>query len=228
MTLIRESRNALVELALWSVVAASTLGLIGFGCAAPRVRPDEMSAADHRDEAEKERAIANLHRALPKAEAAARTPRDEQGLPIMQTDEPSDTNFHLLEAARHAYHARQHQAAAAALEHFENEECRALPVGVRAACPMLVLVAKVQEIDGGVRIQFLPDANVGQIVSIMRCHLAYARSRGFEQVAACPLYVRGVDIRPAREGSAIDVTGSDLATTVEIRERIHEIVAIAH
>jgi hypothetical protein len=223
MTVIRMTRSPRVERALWFIILSSVAVLFQLGCAASHAR--EMSASEHRLEAEQARLRADAHRAAGRITHAASAQAAPAGLPVMTSTDGEDSGWHLLEAARHAYHARQHQAAAAALERSEEVECRALPAAVRAACPILTFVSQVREIEGGIRVRFLPQADVGQVAALMRCHLAFARARGFDRVPTCPLYTSGVEIR--RVGDAIDVTGDTLEVVAEIRERIREVAAVA-
>jgi hypothetical protein len=163
MTVIAERRDLRVQGVLWIAILVSTAALFQLGCAGPRTDARDMSASDHRAEAEEARAKADAHRFASSATA------------------PGSAES----AARHAYHARQHRAAAEAIERSEEKECRALPSAVRAACPILTFVAGVRDIDRGIRVRFHPAANVEQIVALMRCHLAYVRVRGFDGVPAC-------------------------------------------
>ena len=56
----------------------------------------------------------------------------------------------------------------------------------------------------------------------MRCHYAYARTRGFEEATTCPLYLRGIDIKPAKDPLAIEITTADAAQVGELRARSRE------
>ncbi len=230
MTIIVESRNHGLERALSGVLLLSVAGVFSLGCPAQSVRPDDNSAIEHREEAGRARASADAHRAARRArvvDAAAPGNAEAAGLPVMQASRgDGDTNWHLLEAARHALHARQHQSAAETLERAEAAECRGLPVAKRSACPILMFVTELREIDGGIRVHFGAQANVGQIVTLMKCHLAFARVRGFDRVPACPLYVKGVEIRRGSDDHAVDVIGNSPAVTAEIRARIPEVVSV--
>ena len=63
---------------------------------------------------------------------------------------------------------------------------------------------------------------VDAVVAHMRCHLAYARTRGFDTALGCPLYVRGTEIRRARDPRAVEIVGRDATVTNEIRSRARE------
>lgn len=159
----------------------------GCGIGGGAVKPDEMSAAQHRKEAARENEAARQRRA------------DD-----------------------HRAHARQHEKAAQALERFEAAECIGFPPVARAACPLLRRVSRIDDIGGGVRVTFAPGAPVHAVFAHMRCHYAYARARAFEEVVACPLYIRGVDIRRAKDPLAIDITHADGRLVDELRVRARQ------
>src|SRR5438046_2113205 len=100
-----------VDRLLWLALAAGTTGFVLGGCAHRDTRPDDLSAAAHRQVAERESALA--------------------------AGEYSPTERHLRTAADHARHAREHERAAAELERFEDSACGPLPAAERAACPVM-------------------------------------------------------------------------------------------
>lgn len=182
------------------------------GCVSqPEPKPDDMSAAAHRAEASKERreaqerlaahreGVGALDDRLP-GELAGALPSEEMG-PGGHVFHPNGATPDLFAAEAHAAHARQHEGAAAALERFEEAECRSIPPEERAACPMMVGAGAVTDVRGGVEIRFRVGAPVDEVERRMRCHFAYARTRGFDVAAECPLYVRGLVIR--REGKQV-------------------------
>jgi hypothetical protein len=193
------------------------------GCGGSHVRPDDLSAEGHRSAAAKEQAEAEAHRKLydPQAyvthsvsgRAAVATPADATYNP---------TAGHLEEAERLSAHARAHRDAAAALESFEAMECRGFQPKVRAACPVAGPIARVEDIDHGVRLVLVDGAPVADVVAHMRCHFAFARTRGFEKMEGCPMYVKGIAIMGSADGRAIEVTSRDDATVSELRRRSHE------
>lgn len=193
------------------------IAVVAFAGCAATVRPDELSAAAHRREAARERALADDEMA--RYEPGARglvpgAPGPESGGTAALFWSPYNPTARWLGAAdRHLVHAREHELAAVELETFEDEECRGLAPRARGACPLLGPVAAVEELLGGARIRFAIGAPVG--------HLAFARARGFERVADCPLYRRGVSVAASPDGAAIDVTTSDPAAVETIRQLIH-------
>lgn len=202
------------------------------GCAAPRVELEETGAAGHRSEAAKEAAASEARRQQfdPYAVTTRSTEAaPEAGLPVMdEAVGANPTGYHLAEAARHDEHARAHAAAAETLEHFEAAECKMIAAPERSACPILVSVVAVRDIDRGVRIELPADAHVDRLANRMRCHLAYARAQGFANAPSCPLYMKGVDIRQSKDGRAIEVLGAERAVVSEIRKRVLQIALVAH
>lgn len=190
------------------------------------VRPDEASVAVHRSEARRE--LASASREWQLYDPGAREMRTSIARTPVVTPEIdtyyNPTATHRNKAERHAEHARRHQEAAARLLAFESAECAPFDARVRTACPLLGPVARVTDIDHGARIEYAPGTDVAPILSRMRCHLAYANATGYESVSECPLYLRGVEIRLARGGAAIDIVGRDDAVTRVVRREAHELV----
>jgi hypothetical protein len=201
--------------------------LIGAACAGtqPRVKPDDMSAADHREAARHERELAKQHAALYDPGAARVSPMAppsplESGI-LFPASVYNPTEGHLREADKHREHAREHERAAAALEHFEEGACGEFPERTRAACPLLGPVTKIDDVAQGVRVTFAAGARVDAIVDHMRCHYAYARSHAFDARVNCPLYMPGITIR--RSGDlAVEILAPDQAHVEELRARSRE------
>ena len=200
--------------------------LLGFACGGGTagVRPDEMSAQEHRREAQRERAVAEEHMAAHDAASQGYDPgvvgAPGPTLPFgLHLYDPAAS--HLEEAERHSAHALEHEAAARELERFEAAECGAVPVRERAACPILGPVTAIVDIPGGVRVRFRPGTDIAAVEARMRCHFAFARTRGFADATSCPLYVRGLHIQRAADGLSIDLTGPG-DTAREIRHRARE------
>jgi len=212
------------------LTVASLTAMSGCGSVAPR--PDDMSVAAHRREAQKEAAAAQNERQ--QADSAQVTPTfvsapssDTQGYFILPDREQVRTE-RLSRAQQLSDHARQHEAAAAYLEHFEEAECKAVPAAARAACPFLGPAVEVVDIPGGVELRLAKGARVDAILAQMRCHFAYAQSRGFNDVPSCPLYMKGIDIRAAATPLAIDVVSSDARVAREVRARSREEAVLVH
>jgi hypothetical protein len=198
--------------------------VLGAACAAkePNVKPDDLSAADHRAQAEHERKMAResadrydpaAARVSPLAPAAAGG--------VFPVSVYNPTEGYLREADKHRAHAKQHDAAAKALEKFEAAECGALPESTRAACPLIGPVTRIDDISGGVRVTFSPGTRVDAVVAHMRCHYAYARARAFDARVSCPLYMPGIRIRQVTP-QAVELLADDAKRVDELRGRSRE------
>jgi hypothetical protein len=184
-----------------------------------------VSASEHRARAERERQLAResadrydpgASRASPLVPASA----GGSGSPF-PASVYNPTEGHLREADKHRAHAREHDAAAKALERFEAAECGALPEGTRAACPLIGPVARIDDIARGVRVTFAPGTRVDSVVAHMRCHYAYARARAFDERVSCPLYMPGIRIRQAGP-LAVEIVTGDARRVDELRGRSRE------
>ena len=70
---------------------------------------------------------------------------------------------------------------------------------------------------------FAAGTQVDAVLALMRCHLAFARAHGFGTASSCPLYVKGIDLRPgAGPVAEIEIISSDRKTAEEIRLRSRE------
>ncbi len=197
---------------LAAFVAAQAIAPIA--CASHElVRADDMSAAQHRNEAQREHAAADQDTA--RAPGAAPAPASDP-----QAFDPNEGPRRRAEAARE--HARQHESAAKFLEQFEAEECAGIPASSRAACPLLGPLERIEDVPGGVRATFADKSRVRTAIAQMRCHYAYARARHFDENVGCPLYVKGIEVRPAIDPRAVEIVARDEATTKLIRERSRE------
>jgi len=196
------------SIAVRKVASGLCVGVLaaGLSCAG-KVRPDEMSAAAHRREAARQR----VHAEVDLTRAAALT-----GGPLSPTD------LFAWAALQHLEHATAHERAAAALERFEDAECGPLPPQHRAACPLFGPVRSLLELPDGIRVVYTADAPIEELVAEMKCHLAFARTRGYPVAQDCPLYVRGVTITRAAGADAIDLTGASSQAVAEIRRWVRK------
>lgn len=135
----------------------------------------------------------------------------------MQQYNPS--RRHALEAEEHQRRAREHLEMARELESFERRECRAFPPATRALCPLLGPIEAVEEIEGGVRLQFAADVDVNAVVAHMRCHVAFARTRDHVGMDECPLYLETVRIQRLARTRSVDLVASADAAIRELRRR---------
>ena len=207
--------------------------VIACGCA-PTVSPDETTAEGHRREAEKERAAARAQ--LSRYEASARTPEgDPDRAPRGAFSSrgrhldpvPGDpARYQLERAEEYAAHARAHEGMAHELEQFEQLECRSVPPEARSACPILGPSIGLEVVDGGVRVMFAPGVPAAIKVAQMRCHLAFARARGYRD--ECPLYLRGVHIDASPDGAGVLITTDDPTGVADLRRRVRRVVVVAN
>jgi hypothetical protein len=195
-------------------------------CGTPNeeVRPDEMSAEAHRQEAERVRAHAADEQARydPNSEAPppGGMPREAgPSFPIVIASPINPTLRHLDRAAGLDAHARAHERAAAQLESDEEAACRGLPAGARAACPVLLTVA-VEDLPNGVRLHLRAEPPIDAILAQLRCHLMWARAHGLSPTAFCPIYLPGTRIQRSGD-DAIDLVSDDRATARRLQALIH-------
>jgi hypothetical protein len=213
-------RTKILFLALATVVG-------GCGTGRDAVKPDDMSAAQHRDEAARETEAARQHARDYTPYATVPSPFRPAGGSVtgdyvfpMTVYNPTETQ--LARVDEHRAHARAHQKAAESLERFEASECFNFPPSTRAACPLLGPVAHVDDTAGGVRVTFGPGTRVDAVLAHMRCHYAYARARAFEEASSCPLYMRGIEIKQAKDPRAIEITTPNPDQVAELRARSRE------
>jgi hypothetical protein len=205
-----------------------TLGLLlGAACAArePNVKPTDMGAAEHRAEAEHQRELARDDASHYRPDDARVIALAPPGNAMTAVDFPvsvyNPTEGYLQRADEHRAHAKEHERAAAALEKFEEGECKAFPERTRVACPLLGPVTKIEDVERGVRVTFAPGTRVDAVAAHMRCHYAYARAHGFDARVSCPLYMPGIEIAQ-QSGTAVDIKVRDKAKVTELRSRARE------
>jgi len=192
------------------------------GGAASSVKPDEMSVAQHQEEAAREAETARREADRYRPNTVRPSPG---GQPLGITDGTysapvyNPNEGYLAASDWHRRHAQEHEKAAQSLERSEQAECRDLTPASRAACPFLGPVVRINDIDGGVRVIFKPGTRVDAIVAQMRCHYAFARARAFAETATCPLYLRGIEIRRAADPNAVEIVSGDRSAAAEIRVR---------
>jgi hypothetical protein len=207
------------------VTLAAALLVASCGGAAQGRCPDDMSGASHARASETHEA-ARQHEA--QNDPSANGARESQGGSPARasgdigTRTQTPTDGHDAAVAEQHQHLGQHIANEQALRQFEGGACRALAPDMRAVCWLLAGVTGVEDVEGGVRIRFVPHFRVEEVLENMRCHFAFARTRGYEGNTGCPLYLRGVEVR-AGPGGTVELVASDPATVRTIREqtRVH-------
>ncbi len=123
-------------------------------------------------------------------------------------------------AQRHRQHANQHLERAAEYRTFEARECALVPSETRDACPLLVDVERVDDVDAGVRITFAAYSEMEPVVQELRCHIAFAAAEGREGMESCALYVPGAQV--SVEGHAVLLTTNDRHYVGELRRRARQ------
>jgi hypothetical protein len=200
---------------------------VSCGTGGGSVKPDDMGAAQHREEAARESAAAREHSKEHHPDATVPSPfrptaSAGSGEYLFSPSVYNPTDVHLQRADEHRAHARQHEKAAEALERYEAAECFNFPPSTRAACPLLGPVTRIDDIAGGVRVTFVPGTRIDAVVAHMRCHYAYARARAFEETMSCPLYMRGIEIKPGRDPMTIEITAGTAEQVQDLRARSRE------
>lgn len=194
-------------------VILSALFLLG--CA--HTRPEELTADEHRAEADRHAARAkeeeSQFREGQSVRFPSRTPFSEPGGEWVAYN---PTEHHLDRADRELRSAAQHLAAANRLETFEDAACKQIPRAERAACPLLASwVTQVQETREGLRLVLKGNVDGEDVNRRLNCHLAYAYASGFDR-PSCPLFVKGMKIRLAKEG-LLEMTAEDPEVARKLR-----------
>jgi hypothetical protein len=198
-----------------SIVTLGLVVLLGGCSAAQDPRREDLTAEQHEREAAREDEEARSHRDEydPGARAliGARVANPSLGT---GPEVYNPTERHLGEADEHRDHASAHRARAAALRAFEAQACRGLTDAEREACPLLLGLASVEDVPGGVRLTFAPDQEIGPVIEQLRCHVAFAAARGRDGIEECALYVHGAEL---------EVHGRTVMLTTAEREHVEEL-----
>ncbi len=224
-------RLVLLSLTLAVLITLGACGQFGGGTA-----PDDMSAEEHRRHSDEHQTRARDHEdrydpdVLVEAYPGAPGWGDEyanryRGDYYWDDRSYNPTARHLAHANRHEGHAREHLAAAQALEQFEEAQCRSFPPETRAVCPLIDQVAAVEDIEGGSRIRFVDGVDVNAAVAHLRCHLAFARSQARSGMETCPLYLEDVQILRVGIGPEVDLVTGQRGDVADLRSRLHDHVA---
>jgi hypothetical protein len=129
---------------------------------------------------------------------------------------------HLDSAEQLESHAADHLAAAQALETFEKAECKAFPPETRATSPLIGQVESAEEVFGGVSLNFKEGVDVNAAIAHMRCHAAFARTRGRIGMESCPLYIPGITISRGGNSNVVELTIGDQNQLLDLRQRVQE------
>ncbi len=211
--------RSLTKIAIVSLIGAGT----GCGQSSQAVKAPDQSADSYHQQAARESAASRREfvaaSGAPAPNLNASGGNNPQGY-YFDLNVYNTRDQHLARARELSEHARQHEALAAKLEAFEETECKEFPPATRAACPLLGPVKTLVDTPNGVKVEFTPGTRVDAVVAHMRCHLAFAQARGFDSSsAACPLYIRGIEIRPGADPNVIEVVSGDPRVAHEIQAR---------
>lgn len=168
-------------------------------------RPEDMSAGEHEQAADKAEQSARGHDArAASAPGAARTA----------------THRHASRALER--HAEAHRAAARELRGAEAEVCTGVPEASRAVCPLMAWpVEKVEDVADGVRVTYT-GGSPDELLQRSRCHAAHAAKAG-DDMPGCPLAAPSLRIATeAAPGGAVLVLGSDDPAIVRELQQMYE------
>jgi hypothetical protein len=189
------------------------------------VRPEDMSAQEHRAEAAADRAQAAREEAQFDPNQTVSGPATTGRITPWPEVAYNPTASHLSAAWSLRAHAAAHERAAKQLERFEEAECAAFAAPTRAECPLLTQVSSLEDIPDGVRLHLVPGAQRDVVMAHFRCHYAFALAQGFSDLPPCPLYVKGLRIAPGPAADSIDLTAAGSGPVAELRKRFEEIVS---
>lgn len=191
----------------WTCIALAA-GTLLIGCGGPEdPRAEDLTAEEHEAEAQRE---------LREAEETA----DHYRAVYYGPEVYNPTEAHLYDAAVHQAHAEAHRLRASELRAYEAVECVEFPPETRAACPLLLEVVDVSNIDGGVRITFAESVDIAPVVDHVRCHLAFAAAEGGEGLEDCGLYVPGARAVSVPGENVIQLTTDQPEHIPELRRRV--------
>jgi len=186
----------------------------------PHTTPDEMSAANHRAEAQREAAEA---RALSREE-----------VPVARDDVSQDTaSPEAAEIAEHYRAAAAHGTAAETLIADEASVCSSVPASDRETNPF----SKSERIASVVPLRFRSSQPAGAAVTFthradlteeglrqqVRCQMARVATRGYEsaELGESPLFLRGIraEVTSSDDAVRVRIVSDDPATAREILRR---------
>ena len=189
-------------------------------CGGPRdARSEELTAREHEEEAARQDRAAAEHDARYDPESTTAAEGAASVSAFYGTDLYNPTEGQRALAERHREHADAHRAVAEDLRAYEAGACGHFPVSTRAACPLLLGLTSVDEVDGGVRLRFAEGADVAPIVEHIRCHIAFSAARGIEGIEHCALYVPGARVRA--DGTEVTLTTDRAEHVAELRRRVN-------
>ncbi|MFU8805604.1 MAG: hypothetical protein ACNA8W_17455 [Bradymonadaceae bacterium] len=205
-----------------TLAVALVFGVGACSSQAPGTKPDDMSADEHLQHANKHEKMSEEHG--DHYNPGAGTTRREASLSgendvFYPVEVYNPTEHHRDVATSHQRHAEQHRQAAQKLLSYEDNHCARFPAETRSSCPLMGQIKAVEDIDGGVRMTFHDGVPLQATVDHMKCHFAVARTEGYEGMPTCPLYLEGLSVETADDGKSVTLT-TDTAEAVEpLRKR---------
>jgi len=183
------------------------LATLLLGCGGPQdPATEDLTSGEHEAEADREDALADEHQR-----------QSEEGVNLVYADyNPADAE--LAQAEEHRAHAQAHRERAEALRSFENAECSHLTESARSACPFLLGLQGVEDIEGGAKLIFGEAQNIDAIADHIRCHLSFVASRGDEGIEDCALYVPGATLH--RDANVLILRTDREDQVAELRRRV--------
>lgn len=169
------------------------------------VRPDDMSAQKHEAAAAKEERAAETHEKFVQA----------MGPYNVRYKSQHEAN---AESARR--HAEMHRAAAEALRTSEAKECAGVTDADRAECP-LIHVERAEDKADGVVLWLAAGSSPEGVAQQMRCHIAFASTRGREGMDGCPFFVKGISVAAVPGQNAVKLSAPDPKSVQEIQQQVH-------
>lgn len=188
------------------------------GCGGPQdARSEDLTAREHDEEAARQDRAADEHDERYDSESTATASGAASVSTFYGADVYNPTEGQRALADAHRDHAGAHRAVAEDLRAYEEGACGHFPVSTRAACPLLLGLESIDDVDGGVRMRFSEGVDVAPIVEHIRCHIAFSAARGTEGMEHCALYVPGASVRA--DGTNVTLTTDQAEHAVELRRR---------
>lgn len=186
--------------------------------------PDDMSAEQHQQAAEREEQKAGEHREQYDPDAIEQRPtvsmsRDPTEGHQYSIETYNPTEHHLEKAKKHERYAKQHANAAETLLAFEDKHCEKFPDKVRASCPLMGQVEAVDDVDKGAKLHIADSVNLEAIADHMRCHFAFGRTQNQEGMDSCPLYLEDLSFETLEEEHAVIIRTDKEANLEAVRQR---------
>jgi len=189
---------------------------------APGTSPMDMSYAEHMAAATEEQEIAVAHATQYDPDKLVQEPdRDIQASGEIITVPGrtyNPTEKHKQRSGEHEALAKQHAAAAEALDNFKEKECADINVEIRHLCPLIGTVDHVEKVKGGARLHFKRDVDAEALYNHARCHYAFGAYHGHKEMPDCPLYLKNLKIE-LDDSDAMEITSDDESEGPEILRR---------